>query len=351
MNRRLLALVLAVALGGCDRIQSMLVERGAARGLAGDRTDLLEDGKLHVILCGTGSPLPDPERMGPCTAVIAGGHFFQIDAGPGSSRNVGLWRLPRARLEGLLLTHYHSDHMGEVGEQTTQTWIAGRKTPLAIYGPEGVEQVVAGFRQAYALDVGYRVLHHGVEAMPESGGETVAHTLTLPAPEGAVTVFEGDGLKITAFAVDHTPVTPAFGYRVDFNGRSVVISGDTKKSDNLVRHSKGADVLITEGIATNIVGVASEYARTHDMGRMAKLTSDVVNYHTSPKDAALEAKEAGVKMLVFTHIVPPLNNFIARRMFLDGVQDAWNGQVVVGKDGMQLTLPPNSTEINVDQIN
>lgn len=347
----LVVIILAtVALAGCDRIQSFFVERAASRGLAGDRNELLDDGTLHVVLCGTGSPVADPERTGPCTAVFAGGHFFLVDMGPSSWRNVALWRLPRARLQAILLTHYHSDHIGDVGEATTQSWISGRTTPLTIYGPPGVEQVVDGFRQAYALDAHYRITHHGTEAMPPTGAQVEAITVNLAGPTEATTVFEGDGLKVTAFAVDHAPIAPAYGYRFDYHGRSVVISGDTKKNDNLIQHAKDADILISEGLAENIIGRVSQYARDHGMTRWAKLTSDIINYHTTPVQAAEEAKAAGVRMLVFTHIVPPLPNFVARRMFLSGVSDVFSGKVEIGKDGMELSLPPSSTNIEVGSV-
>src|SRR5262249_40602158 len=110
-----IVMVLALLYAGCDRIESGLIPRGAARALPGDRNALLDDGKLHVVLCGTGSPLADPQRAGPCTAVLAGGHFLLVDVGPGSWREVALLRLPRARLEAVLLTHFHSDHIGELG--------------------------------------------------------------------------------------------------------------------------------------------------------------------------------------------------------------------------------------------
>src|SRR5262249_43222055 len=145
-----------------------------------------------------------------------------------------------------------------------------------------------GFRQAYAFDTQYRVAHHGEEAMPPAAAVAVAETVILPSPDGTATVFDKDGLRITAFAVDHFPVVPAYGYRFDYRGRSIVISGDTKKSDNLIRHAQGADLLVTEGIGANMIGRVSEYAREHGFSRWAKLTSDVVTYHTTPVEAAEE---------------------------------------------------------------
>lgn len=341
------AALLTLAAAGCDKIESQIIERFAARGLSGDRTDLLDDGKLHVILCGTGSPLADPERAGPCTAVMAGGHFVLVDAGTGSWRQVALWRLPRARLEAVLLTHFHSDHIGELGEVVLQSWVAGRNKPLVVYGPPGVQQVTDGFRAAYALDTQYRIAHHGAEAMPPEGGQIVARTVELPAPGEAAGVFEMDGLRVTAFAVDHAPVAPAYGYRFDYRGRSVVVSGDTKKSANLVRHAQGADLLVHEALAARMIEPVTQYARAHDLTRWAKLTSDVVTYHTTPVEAAEVAKAANVRMLVLTHIVPPLPNFFARRLFLRGVSAAWDGQVVLGQDGMHFELSPGITAVQV----
>jgi len=342
-----IVVLLTAFCAACDKIESRIIERAAARALSGDRTDLLDDGNLHVVLCGTGSPLADAERASACTAVLAGGHFVIVDIGPGATRELALRRLPRARLEAVLLTHFHSDHIGELGEILLQSWVAGRAQPLAVYGPPGVEQVVDGFRQAYAFDTGYRIAHHGAEAMPPAGGSAVAHTVDLPGPSDTALVFEADGLRVTAFAVDHGPVAPAYGYRFDYRGRSVVISGDTKKSANLIAHAQNVDLLVHEALAARMIEPVTAYARAHGLARWAKLTSDVVTYHTTPVEAAEVAKAAHVRLLALTHIVPPLPNFLARRMFLRGVSDAWDGQVVLGKDGMHFTLSPGTPAIVV----
>lgn len=332
-------------LGACDRIQSAILDRAAEKQAAGDRTDWLDDGGLHVILCGTGSPLPDPDRAGPCTAVIAGGKLFLFDVGPGSWENLQLWRSPRAHLSGVLLTHFHSDHIGELGEVITQSWIGGRTEPLKVYGPPGVDEVVAGFQQAYARDGDYRVAHHGEAAMPRSGSQAVAQVVPLPADGGNTVVFDQDGVRITAFTVDHRPVAPAFGYRVDYNGRSVVISGDTARSANVAANAKGADVLVHEALAAHLITQVAPRLAALGQTRLAKLAGDVIDYHATPVQAAEIAKEAGVRLLVLTHLVPAPTNAVVSRQFMQGVSDAWDGEVVVGEDGMHFTLPQGSTEI------
>jgi ribonuclease Z len=336
---RLAALLVgALALVACDRLIDRQIERNLTRADAG----VLSSPDLQVVLCGTGSPLPDAARAGPCTAVIAGGVFLLVDVGPGSWEQVDLANLPIAELGGVLLTHFHSDHIGDLGEAITQSWIAGRTRPLDVFGPPGVARVVAGLREAYAFDVDYRVAHHGEEWMPRAAGSAVAHEVALP-PEGssqAVTVLERDGLRVTAFRVDHTPVSPAVGYRFDWRGRSLVVSGDTGRSASLVANARGADLLVHEALQPKLTGRASEIARRLGRDRMAKLAGDVASYHTSPRDAAEEAREAGVKQLVLTHLVPAPDNALGRRLFLDGAGEVFAGELTLGEDGMRFSLPP-----------
>src|SRR5688572_9757413 len=163
----------------------------------------LTDGKLHVFLCGTGAALPDADRAGPCTAVLAGGEFILVDTGPASWRNLDLANLPVGKLSAILVTHFHSDHIGELGEAITQSWIAGRAKPLDVFGPPGVQEVVEGFQAAYAHDVGYRVAHHLPEFMPAAGAQANPRSLPLPAGDEAVPVFERNGVKVSAFRVEH----------------------------------------------------------------------------------------------------------------------------------------------------
>jgi len=176
MNRAgLFLLLLLVLLAGTaytayPRLLDLLVQRSVDRGLQRSNTAILDDGQLHLYLCGTAAALPDPNRAGPCTAVVAGGQFVLIDAGPASWRVVDGLNLPVARLSAVLVTHLHSDHIGELGEAIEQSWIAGRTQLLDIYGPPGIEDVVQGFAQVYSHDQGYRVAHHGAAASRAGAG-------------------------------------------------------------------------------------------------------------------------------------------------------------------------------------
>ncbi len=335
--RRLLLVGLLAATLACDR----LVERQIAANFDRARTDMLTSPDLQVVLCGTGSPLPDAARASACTAIVAGGELVLVDVGPGSWEVADLANLPTSALSAVLLTHFHSDHIGDLGEAITQSWIAGRARPLDVYGPPGVARVVDGFATAYASDVDYRIAHHGEEALPRAAAAAVAHEVPLPAdPLGATVVFERNGLKVTMFRVDHTPVEPAVGYRFDYRGRSVVVSGDTAKSASLIANAKGADILIHEALQADMVQRASRVAGETGRARLAGLSKDILNYHATPVQAAETAREAGVKQLVLSHLVPGPSNMLVRRMFLDGVGDAYDGEVTIGEDGAEFILPP-----------
>ena len=176
-----------------------------------------------------------------------------------------------------------------------------------MYGPPGVDQVVNGFAQAYSLDEGYRIAHHGAALMPPANWQMQPLAVKIDTPPGvspcaggSATVLEENGLKVTAFNVDHAPVAPAYGYRFDYKGRSVVVSGDTKPCANLVKAATGADVLIHEAQAAHLVKLIEEAADRIGNRRVAKIMSDILRYHTTPTEAASEANDAGVQLLVLT---------------------------------------------------
>ncbi len=330
---------------GCDALVGRVVEAAADRQMNSEGRALLEDDALNVFLCGTGSPLPDAKSAAACTLVVAGGRLYVVDVGPGSQEVVQLAGIPTAALGGVFLTHFHSDHIGELGEWATQSWINGRTGPLHIYGPEGVEQVAGGFRQAYRLDDGYRIAHHGAAYLSPSGTEWITHTVPYANGPGTQILEEG-GLVVTAFAVDHTPVEPAVGYRFDYKGRSVVISGDTDKSSSLESNAKGADLLVHEVLLKRVVAQLSAAFGAAGQERLQHLSSDILDYHASPTEATQSAKAAGVDTLVFTHIVPPIPGPLRKWMFMREV-DAGDVNVLLGEDGMRFRLPAGSDAIEM----
>jgi len=337
--RRHGVLLLLLLLPGCDRLIDRQIERAMTRV---DRA-MLTSPDLTVVLCGTGSPLPDRNRASACTAVVAGGELFLVDVGPGAWKSLDLANVPTSALSAVLLTHFHSDHIGDLGEAVMQSWVAGRTRPLEVYGPPGTARVVDGFTAAYAQDVGYRVAHHGEAALPRALGTAIAREVPLDAaPDASAVVVDRNGLRVTMFRVDHAPVSPAVGYRFDWHGRSVVVSGDTRKSESVIRHAAGADLLVHEALNRDLMGRAAAVAERLGNPRLAKLARDTLGYHTSPVEAAEVAQAAGVKHLVLTHLVPgPPNRFVGR-LFRAGMSDRFHGEITLGEDGMRFALSPAS---------
>lgn len=309
---------------------------------------LAAPGELSVLLCGTGSPLPDPHRASACTLVAAGRDYYVVDSGVGSVMNLVRWQIPLAQVRGVFLTHFHSDHIAELGELRLQTWVAGRRTPLKVYGPPGVEDVVAGFNKAYSHDADYRTLHHSEKFLPREDVDLVA--VVVPMTAATSPALQSNGLTVTAIKVHHDPVKPAYGYRFDYAGRSVTISGDTAYYEPLAIAARGSDVLVHEAQSAVLVGILGEALTKAGRFRPAKIMHDIPAYHTTPVDAARIANEAHAKLLVFSHINPPLPNWIARRAFLNGVSEVRPNGWVLGRDGLLIRLPGHSDTIEQSML-
>ena len=307
---------------------------------------------LYAGLAGSGGPMPDANRAGPCVAVVAGDHLYIVDVGEGSVRNLALMGFKLGFADAALLTHFHSDHISDLGELMLQRWVGGSNDkPLEVIGPPGVEQVVEGFNLAYKQDDGYRTAHHGAKTAPPSGAGGVAKPFTLSDAEDASTVVvDQDGVKITAFKVNHAPVSPAVGYRFDYKGRSLVISGDTTPTDSLKKQAKGVDLLIHDAMQVTMVKLLHDQANLSYSPSLSKITADIPSYHTTPEEAAQIAQEAGVKRLVFYHISPPIPNPILNDVFMGDAAKFYKGPITIGIDGLLYSLPPGSDKVEEKKL-
>lgn len=272
----------------------------------------------EVLLLGTGFPRPAPDRAGPSAAVIVGDAWFVVDAGRGVTMRLASTDLQYANLRGVFLTHLHSDHTAGLPDLFNTSWQFGRKTKaLELYGPEGTKRLADAMLEFFAEDIHLR--RDLLEKHPAAGATINTHIVR----EGVI--YDDGAVKITAFAVDHKPVDPAFGYRFDAGGKSIVISGDTRPSANLAKYAKGADVLVLEAY------LPEHFLRVDTPEVAARLMS----YHVSAEEAGAIAKEAGVKTLVLTHLIP--GN--ADETFRERAAKNFRGRIVVGRDLMRIAAP------------
>lgn len=273
---------------------------------------------LVVLLLGTGYPRPDAQHAGPSAVVIAGDKWFVVDAGRGTTMRIAGTDLKYANMKGVFLTHLHSDHTAGLPDLFDTSWQFGRKTvPLELYGPPGTKKLSDAMLQFFAEDIHYR--RDLLEKHPAAGATVRTHIVR----EGVV--YDDGEVKITAFDVDHKPVPYCFGYRFEAGGKTVVISGDTRPTENLVKFAKDADVLVLEAY------LPEHFDRVDTPAVAARLKS----YHTSAEEAGQLAERAGVKTLVLTHLIPAN----AADTFRERAARAFHGEVIVGSDLMRIAVP------------
>jgi ribonuclease Z len=336
-------------------IQQRIFDRAAERQAATINRAPLEDDALRVAVCGSSAPLPSERRAKACVAVFAGGKFFVVDAGPESVENLVLWGIPLSSIGGVLLTHFHSDHIGDLGELNLQTWAGGRPAPLAVYGGPGVDRVVQGFNDAYRLDQGYRTAHHSARVMPPETWPMVPHTIELSGSETealdrSALVLDEAGLRITAIEVNHAPISPAYAYRFDYKGRSAVVTGDLKFHPPLVSAAMNADVLVSEAIAVGMTRALGRGATEGGRDRTAAIMHDIEDYHITPEQAASIANNARVKLLVFYHLLPAPDGMLTRRVFAQGLDKARRGDWTIADDGSMYTMPLGSYDVRIGRV-
>ncbi|QJQ32614.1 MBL fold metallo-hydrolase [Sphingomonas lacunae] len=338
-------------------LQDRLFAIGARQQLARASQLPVTDDALRVLLCGTSSPLPLRQSAKACTLVVAGGKLFIVDIGPESSENLALWRVPTPQVEAVFLTHFHSDHIGELGELNMQGWAQGRRSPLKVFGPAGLEQVVGGFNTAYSFDRTYRNAHHnhGQGLLPIDAAVMVPYPSDFVKPGDTPVgrtqvIYSSGGVTVTAIETDHRPVSPAFAYRFEYRGRSVVITGDTVLNDGLAAAARGADVLVSEAQAHHLQNIMAQEADAIGQDTFAKVLRDTSRYHINPVEAARLANRAGVRELIFTHMAPPLVFGLLRTPWLRGVSEERADGVTIGRDGMLISIPVDGSDIRFDQL-
>lgn len=279
---------------------------------------------MDIVLTGTGSPIPDPNRAGPSTLVKAGPDGGQthllIDAGRGTvMRMAAAGSLPPF-LTGVLITHLHSDHVCALNDVITTHWVMSQgNATLAIYGPPGIAQFVE--RQLHALepDIGYRIAHH--EVLTE--GPKVAVTELEPGDSFTIGTGDGEGqgaVEVTTAATVHAPVEPTIGYRLSHGGSTAAIVGDTIPCEGVDRLAAGADAYVQTVIRRDLVELVP-----------SEMFQDILDYHSGVIDAAKTAARVEAKRLVLTHLVPapPLGQYddwIAR------AADHFDGEIIIGDD-------------------
>ena len=324
-----------------DRIMVSVVA-----GLVNVSNNLPEEDALTAAVCGSRSPIPSPGRAQTCVMVKAGENIYIVDIGDGSASNLRSWGIPFKRIKSVLLTHIHSDHISDLADLHLATWInQGRKGKLDVYGPEGVGLVTKGFETAYEPDYFFRNAHHGDQIAPLDVAGFNPNNIDLNQPK----IINEDGLIVTAFEVVHDPVEPALGYRFDYKGRSLVISGDTSYSENLIENSRDVDVLIHEAQANHMINIIRDFNLQRGADLNAKLMEDITTYHTTPVEAAEIANLAKVQHLIFYHLTPAPRNRTTETIFLRGVKEV-REEWTLSNDGTMVVLPVGNEEIIISEI-
>lgn len=299
----------------------------AADTIAAPATPPAEDARLVLTFLGTGCPRPSLQRYGPSILVETAEHRFLVDAGWGVRERLyqaGGFELLTG-IDHIVITHLHFDHTIGLADIWLTGWLYGRRVPLQVQGPAGLTAMLEHTRQAYAWDLENRRL----VGVPMAGTEIAA------ADIGPGVVFERDGLKITAFEVRHMPIDPqtgatlampgqTLGYRVDYRGRSVVFSGDTSPSENLIAQARGVDVLIHETQVPS-PGDSPE----------ARLANVSLTVHTTPEQAGRIFARSRPRLAVYSHIIPPGTT---AEQLTAATRPYYDGPLAVAHDFMTISI-------------
>ena len=286
--------------------------------------------RFEVVFLGTGSPLNSADRCGAGQVIVAGETHVLVDCGWGAARRLTPSGVRPNSIDVALFTHMHTDHMTDVPDFLFQRWTQGATVPLRVFGPEGTQEMIDGFLLALRRDIGFRLAHHGDKLHPDGIRVEVTE---VPTPARPTEFLALGGLVLEAFEVDHFPVVPAFGYRARFDGRVVVLSGDTSSCPSLLEASRGADMLVCEAMNAEMMSGLIAGLRAGGRERDAGMMSDVPSYHINTTEIARLAKDAAVGEVVLSHIIPPLpSTDAAEASFMSGMGAVYPGPVRVARD-------------------
>ena len=278
----------------------------------------------RLILLGTaGGPRPRKTRSAPAQVIVVNGTAYVVDCGDGVARQLVLAGIPLASVRHIFLTHQHSDHNADYGNLLLLAWTAGLRTRVDAWGPPPLEQMTRHFMEMNSYDIATRIKDEGRIPL-----QPLVHVHELR--KGGV-VLQDENVRVRATLVDHPPVVPAFGYRFDAKDRSIVISGDTRPSDNLIELAQGTDILVHDALyAPAIDRLVAGVPNAPDLKR------SILSHHTTAEDAGRVAHAAGVKTLVLSHLIPPEDPEVTDQMWIDAASANFHGRVVVGKDLLEL---------------
>ncbi len=285
---------------------------------------------LRVTLLGTGSPSPRPNRFGAATLVEAGSKTLLFDAGRGASLRIWQLGIPLRQIDAVFVTHFHHDHISGLADLWLTGWLpppfGQRQQALRVLGPTGIKDITEGLQDAYARDIDIRVADEG---LPRAGA-----TFDVIEFSGPGLIYDQDGVRVTAFVVDHGElIKPAFGYRLDFACRSVLIFGDTKFDRNIIEAGKGVDVVIHEVVAAE--------ERLYE--KYPALVA-IKGHHTTPEEAGIVFREIQPKLAVYTHLVrlsaPDIPELDLRDL-VEQTRRTYQGPLVVGHDLLTIEVGEN----------
>ena len=283
-------------------------------------------GDFRVTLIGSGNPVPEADRFGPATLVEAGDQKLLFDAGRGATIRLWQLKIPFNKISPLFLTHFHSDHTVGIPDLWLTGWLGGlfgrRTTPFHVIGPTGTKELMTNLERAYAADIRIRIAD---EHYPPEGVKVIADEFTA---EGVV--YEKDGVRVTAFEVNHgDEIKPAYGYRVDYKDRSIVISGDTRFNENVIKYGTDANVLI------------HEVAAVHPELLKEQVVQRVLAHHTSPQEAGTVFTRAHPKLAVYTHftlLARPQIPAITTAEVIAQTRETYSGPLEAGEDLMTVEI-------------